>query len=136
MNDVKGFCKLMDISVPDYEHFDYYIHQLSKTERWKNIYDLIKLFEYGESKYGDLYEYRFKKANEIIEGGYRVCFNQGINIRLIDDEGASYLSRMKFRDDSFKKKRIYTAWQHSDIYGSNDCPNASAGSSIFPDCRH
>ena len=35
MNDVKGFCKLMDISVPDYEHFDYYIHQLSKTERKK-----------------------------------------------------------------------------------------------------
>jgi hypothetical protein len=67
MNDVKGFCKLMDISVPDYEHFDYYIHQLSKTEKWKNIYDLIKLFEDAESKYGDLYEYRFKKANEIIE---------------------------------------------------------------------
>ena len=53
-----------------------------------------------------------EKANEIIEGGYRVCFNQGINIRLIDDEGASYLSRMKFRDDSFKKKRIYTAWDN------------------------
>lgn len=53
-----------------------------------------------------------EKANEIIEGGYRVCFNQGINIRLIDDKGASYLSRMKFRDDSFKKKRIYTAWDN------------------------
>ena len=53
-----------------------------------------------------------EKANEIIDGGYRVCFNQGINIRLIDDEGASYLSRMKFRDDSFKKKRIYTAWDN------------------------
>lgn len=67
MNDVKGFCKLMDISVPDYKHFDYYINQLSKTEKFKNIYDLIKLFEEAESKYGDLYEYRFKKANEIIE---------------------------------------------------------------------
>lgn len=53
-----------------------------------------------------------EKANEIINGGYRVCFNQGINIRLIDDEGAMYLSRMKFRDDSFKKKRIYTAWDN------------------------
>jgi hypothetical protein len=53
-----------------------------------------------------------EKANEIIDGNYRVCFNQGINIRLIDDEGASYLSRMKFRDDSFKKKRIYTAWDN------------------------
>lgn len=53
-----------------------------------------------------------EKANEIIDGGYRVCFNQGINIRLIDDKGASYLSRMKFRDDSFKTKRIYTAWDN------------------------
>lgn len=53
-----------------------------------------------------------ERANEIIDGGYRVCFNQGINIRLIDDEGAQYLSRMKFRDDSFKTKRIYTAWDN------------------------
>jgi len=67
MRDVKGFCKLMDISVPDYEHFDYYIDQLSKTEKWKNIKELTKLFEHAEEKYGDLYDYRFKKANEIIE---------------------------------------------------------------------
>lgn len=53
-----------------------------------------------------------RKANEIIDGGYRVCFNQGINIRLINDEGAKYLAQMKFRDDSFKKKRIYTAWDN------------------------
>ena len=67
MRDVKGFCKLLDISVPDYTHFDYYIEQLSKTEKWKNIKELIVLFEDAEEKYGDLYEYRFKKANEIIE---------------------------------------------------------------------
>lgn len=53
-----------------------------------------------------------EKANEIINGNYKVCFNQGINIRLIDEEGAYYLSKMKFRDDSFKKKRIYTAWDN------------------------
>lgn len=67
MRDVKGFCKLMDISVPSYEHFDYYIEQLSKTEKWKNIRELIKLFEDAEENYGDLYEFRFKKANEIID---------------------------------------------------------------------
>ncbi len=53
-----------------------------------------------------------EKAEEIIDGNYKVCFNQGINIRLINDEGASYLSRMKFRDDSFKRRRIYTAWDN------------------------
>ena len=67
MRDVKGFCKLMDISVPEYEHFGYYIEQFSKLEKWKNIKELIKLYEEAEEKYGDLYEYRLKKSNEIIE---------------------------------------------------------------------
>ncbi len=66
MKDVKGFCKLMDISVPEYEHFDYYINQFSKLEKWKNIKDLIKIYEESEEKYGNLYEYRLKKSNEII----------------------------------------------------------------------
>ena len=67
MRDVKGFCKLMDISVPEYEHFDYYINQFSKLEKWKNIKDLIKIYEEAEEKYGDLYDFRLKKSNEIIE---------------------------------------------------------------------
>ena len=66
MRDVKGFCKLMDISVPEYEHFDYYINQFSKLEKWKNIKDLIKIYEEAEEKYGDLYEFRLKKSSEII----------------------------------------------------------------------
>lgn len=53
------------------------------------------------------------RAVEIIDGGYRVCFSQGINIRLIDREGAESLSRMKFMDDGFKRRRIYTAWDNA-----------------------
>ena len=67
MRDVKGFCKLMDISVPEYEHFDYYINQFSKLVKWKNIKKLIKIYEEAEEKYGDLYDFRLKKSNEIIE---------------------------------------------------------------------
>lgn len=67
MRDVKGFCKLMDISVPEYEHFDYYIEQFSKLEKWKNIKELIKLYEEAEEKYGNLYQYRIEISNEIIE---------------------------------------------------------------------
>jgi hypothetical protein len=52
------------------------------------------------------------RAEEIISGGYEVCFNQGINVRLIHEEGASSLARMKYRDDQFKTKRIYTAWDN------------------------
>ena len=53
-----------------------------------------------------------EKAQEIIDGGYRVSFTQGINIRLIDQEGANMLSKMKYYDDSFKTRRIYTAWDN------------------------
>jgi len=53
-----------------------------------------------------------KRSKEIIEGKFKVCFNQGINVRLIHQEGAEYLSRMQYMDDQFKTKRIYTAWDN------------------------
>lgn len=53
-----------------------------------------------------------QRSKEIIEGDFKVCFNQGINVRLIHKEGAEYLSRMKCMDDQFKTKRIYTAWDN------------------------
>jgi hypothetical protein len=67
MKDIKGFCKLMDINIPNYEYFDYYIDQLSKTNRWKDIRNMIDLYEKSEDIYGDLYELRYKKSNEIID---------------------------------------------------------------------
>ncbi len=53
-----------------------------------------------------------KRSEEIIDGEFKICFNQGINVRLIHKEGAEYLSKMKYMDDSFKQKRIYTAWDN------------------------
>jgi hypothetical protein len=67
MIDKKGFCKIFDINVPDYEHFDYYIDQLSKTHRNKDIKNIVLLYEKAEEEIGDLYNFRMKKANEIIE---------------------------------------------------------------------
>ncbi len=67
MKDIKGFCKLMDLSVPDYSNFDYYINHFSRLEKWKNIKEHIILYEQAEQKYGDLYDYRVKKSYEIIE---------------------------------------------------------------------
>jgi hypothetical protein len=51
-------------------------------------------------------------ANEIIKGNFKVCFNQGINVRLINEESANVLSLMKYYDDQFKSRRIYTAWDN------------------------
>lgn len=67
MKDKKGFCKLFGINIPDYDHFDYYIEQYSKTEKFKNIYKLIELYKKGEEEVGDLYNYRMKKSNIIID---------------------------------------------------------------------
>ena len=67
MRDIRTFVKLVDLNVPEYEHFDYYIRQYSRLERFKNIYELIKLYEDFESTVEDPYKYKLEKADEIIE---------------------------------------------------------------------
>lgn len=52
------------------------------------------------------------KCEELLTGGFQVSFNQGINVRLIHKEGAEMLAKLKYRDDQFKTKRIYTAWDN------------------------
>ncbi len=49
---------------------------------------------------------------EIQDGGFKVCFNQGINIRMIDDESAEALASVPYYDDGFTVRRIYTAWDN------------------------
>lgn len=102
MRDVKGFCKTMDITVPDLEHFDYYIEQLSKTNRWKNIRNLIKLFEEAEEKHADLYQFRLDKSNEIISYLKKTrAYNE-----LIDDNLIPFYPTTKNFEYSEDKKYI------------------------------
>lgn len=49
---------------------------------------------------------------EIREGKFKVCFNQGINIRMIDQEAAEALASVAYYDDGFKTQRLYTAWDN------------------------
>lgn len=51
-------------------------------------------------------------CQEAIEYRFKVCFSQGINIRLIHKEGAEMLAKMRYSDTSFKRKQIYTAWDN------------------------
>ena len=53
-----------------------------------------------------------EKIAAIRDGDFKVCMSQGINIRLIDDEGAKAFSTIKYRDKYFKKPRLYTAWDN------------------------
>ena len=52
------------------------------------------------------------RCREIITWNYKVCFSQGINIRLFTSDQAEWLAMMDYRDDQFKQKRIYTAWDN------------------------
>jgi hypothetical protein len=49
---------------------------------------------------------------EIRSGGFKVCLNQGINIRFITQESAEAMASIEYRDDQFQKRRLYTAWDN------------------------
>jgi hypothetical protein len=53
-----------------------------------------------------------KRIEEIRVGDFKICLNQGINVRLINDEAAEALATIDYRDDSFTNKRVYTAWDN------------------------
>ncbi len=50
------------------------------------------------------------RVDEVIDGGFRVCLNQGINIRVIDEQTAEQIARLPYYDDAFKNRTLYTAW--------------------------
>jgi hypothetical protein len=52
------------------------------------------------------------RIKEILDGGFRVSFNQGINARCITDEAAEAIAAVKYYDDEFEQRRIYTAWDN------------------------
>jgi hypothetical protein len=52
------------------------------------------------------------RIDEIRAGGFKVCLNQGINIRMIDADAAKALASITLRDDQFKTRRLYTAWDN------------------------
>jgi hypothetical protein len=47
---------------------------------------------------------------EAIRDGYRLCWNQGINARFLDDETCAAIASVRYMDDQFERPRLYTAW--------------------------
>ena len=52
------------------------------------------------------------RVAEIRDGGFKVCLNQGINVRQITPAAAEALASIEYRDDSFTERRVYTAWDN------------------------
>ena len=103
MRDIKSFCKMFDLNVASFEDFDYYKCQFSKLERWKNMDELVGLYEKAEEEIEDIFGYRMSKIDEIINfiKGTR-AYNDMADENLIPDypvnksfeysEGVKYLS--------------------------------------------
>ncbi len=53
-----------------------------------------------------------KRIEELNTGGFKVCWNQGFNVRLIGEEEAAAVATTDYRDNEFKTKRLYTAWDN------------------------
>lgn len=53
-----------------------------------------------------------ERVAEIRDGGFRVCLNQGINVRHLTPEAAEALASIEYRDDAFQERRVYTAWDN------------------------
>jgi len=51
-----------------------------------------------------------EKLEYLIRQKLKVCFTQGLDIRLINDENASLLSQVRYYDLKFGKKRLYFAF--------------------------
>lgn len=52
------------------------------------------------------------RIDELRAGRFRVCFNQGINARMLTDEAAAAIASVDYRDKAFKERRVYTAWDN------------------------
>lgn len=49
---------------------------------------------------------------EIRDGAFKVCLNQGINVRHLSPAAAEALATVEYRDDKFSERRLYTAWDN------------------------
>jgi len=56
-------------------------------------------------------EWRARIA-EIQAGDFRVCLNQGINVRHLSPAAAAAIASIEYRDDKFRERRLYTAWDN------------------------
>jgi hypothetical protein len=74
------------------------------------------------------------RLDEVRRGGFKICLNQGINVRLITEEAAEALASVEYRDDQFQQRRIYTAWDNlkdEKVFARGICWLVAAG--IKPD---
>ncbi len=81
------------------------IADIWRGEPWPRNVLLLDNDFFGQQHWQELIE-------EMRTGGFRVCFNQGINVRILSDEQAAAVASVHYSDDGFKTRRLYTAWDN------------------------
>jgi len=56
-----------------------------------------------------------EKLRYFIENNLKVCFTQGLDIRLINEENAQLLAKVKYYDNKFKRRRLYFAFDFPEL---------------------
>lgn len=94
--------------VPEKEGFPYSVNRVSDIWRgdpWPRKIHLLDNDFFGNPEWRE-------RVEEIVSGGFKVCFSQGINTRLITDETAQAMARMEYRNTKFNERKLYTAWDN------------------------
>lgn len=81
------------------------IAQLWRGDPWPRELLLLDNDFFGQPKWRE-------RIDEIVTGGFKVSFNQGINARFLTEETAAAIGSVNYRDDQMKERRIYTAWDN------------------------
>lgn len=81
------------------------IADIWRGEPWPKKLHILDNDFFGNPEWRD-------RIAEIRDGKFRVCFSQGINTRLINDEAAAALASVKYSDTKFQRRRLYTAWDN------------------------
>ena len=81
------------------------IAEIWRGEPWPRTLLLLDNDFFGQAHWAE-------RLEEIRTGQFRVCFTQGINIRLLTEEAAQGLASVRFMDDQFRRRRLYTAWDN------------------------
>ena len=81
------------------------IHEIWRGEPWPREVLLLDNDFFGQPTWRE-------RIVEIRDGGFKVCFTQGVNLRILTQEQAEALASVDYRDDSMKVRRLYTAWDN------------------------
>lgn len=81
------------------------IAQIWRGEPWPKKLHLLDNDFFGAPGWQD-------RIAEIRDGGFKVSFTQGINVRAMTPEVAAAIASIEYRDDGFTQRRLYTAWDN------------------------